>query len=227
MSQRASLIVLCSMIALGPAFAAEQPGGPAADMDAKQHRLLEEWHGKLTGTAWTLQLRPMNGPAEAVESDTLQFSDAQVTSSQLSKSGYNSSNYSLRLQGDSAATWETMQSKEGGEAAFWRGEVEGDVMRGVLSQRLPNGGSKDFSFVGSKTSGPTAAPVASQPAAAPAATAPSTPAVEAPTPAAAQPEAPAPAATNEPAVIAPREPVPPPQPATPPVATPKKKRGWW
>ena len=66
----------------------------------------------------------------------------------MEKSGYPASNYSLTLGGDGRAVWETMQTKEGEGVAFWRGEVEGATMRGVLSKHPTEGPAEDYSVSG-------------------------------------------------------------------------------
>ena len=72
----------------------------------------------------------------------------QIKSSFMEKSGYPASNYSLTLGGDGRAVWETMQTKEGEGVVFWRGEVDGATMRGVLSKHPTEGPSEDYSVSG-------------------------------------------------------------------------------
>ena len=99
---------------------------------------------KLNGTTWALELRPLEGGGKPVK-DTLTFTTTQVTSERLGKAGFASSNYSVNVKDDLSVSWETMQAKEG-EHAFWRGEIEGELMRGVLSQQPTQGPAANFSF---------------------------------------------------------------------------------
>ncbi len=86
-----------------------------------------------------------------MQKDTVVFNGRQVTSKELSKVGYTSGNYSLRVQEDGTAVWETMHMKAGEGMAFWRGEVKGEEMRGTLNRQFTEGESKDYAFSGSLT----------------------------------------------------------------------------
>jgi hypothetical protein len=159
---------------------------------------VRQWRERLEGSTWAVEMRPMAGDGKPSK-DTLTFKDRQLTSSQLSKEGYGSSNFSLRAEGE-AVIWETMQSKEGA-AAFWRGEVMGETVRGVLSKKVGEGPSADYSFGGTPVSGYTS-PVAAA----------ASEAVEAATP------------MVDAAVVHVDAPVAPAPEAQPPAK--KKKRGW-
>ena len=174
-----------------------------------QEKLLEEVRAKLDGTTWSLELRPFEGSEGGKKKnpqDAVTFHGTTVASERLSKRGYGPSNYSLKVNDDGTATWETMQTKEGTGVAFWRGEVQGETMRGVLSQQPTGGATENFSFSGKQTAQATpkedAAPVQPAPAS--------------PTPEAAPP--------SQPVVAAPSNSPPPPQPAQP---KEQGKRGWW
>ena len=136
------------------------PASPALS-DAgkeKKEQAKKEWMAKLNGTQWAVTVTPMGGdPGKTPKSkqDTLSFHGPQMTSEWLAKEGYGNSNFTLRLEDDGSAVWETMQSKEGGHLVFWRGNVQEGVMRGVVSKRTPEGVSTDFGFSGSQLPGTT------------------------------------------------------------------------
>ena len=117
---------------------------------AKKEQALKEWMAKLDGTRWSLTVTPMGEKPGKPQQDTVTFTGPQVRSEHLTKEGYSSSNFTLRLEDDGSAVWETMQGKEGGHLAFWRGNVQSGTMRGVLSKRMADGTSTDFSFSGTQ-----------------------------------------------------------------------------
>lgn len=112
----------------------------------------DEVRALLDGTSWALDLMPLSGGEKAKpQKDTVSFAKTKVVSEELSKAGYPESNYSLTIGDDGVAVWETMQTKEGEGVAFWRGELHGATMRGMLSRHPTEGPAKDFSFVGKKS----------------------------------------------------------------------------
>lgn len=116
----------------------------------------------LDNSEWAIGLKSMAGVKgkSKGEQDTLLFSDGKVSSVNLAKAGYNTTNYTLRiLEDNETLTWETMQTSEKDGVAFWRGDIGPDgVMRGVLSKRDLKNNTKDFNFVstGSKKVAPPA-----------------------------------------------------------------------
>ena len=150
---------------------------PTTTAKSPQEKRQEEMLAALNGSSWELELRPFEAGEKKpkILKDTVTFKGATVTSERLGKLGYGSSNFSLNVKEDGTATWETMQSKAGEGTAFWRGEVDKDKMRGVLSQQPTGAAAENFTFVGTRIGKPeqsTAQPIAApQPSAAdPAAT---------------------------------------------------------
>ena len=47
---------------------------------------------------------------------------------------------------DGVTTWETLQSNASGDTVSWRGDWQGDIMKGVLSYKPASGPARDFSF---------------------------------------------------------------------------------
>ncbi len=80
--------------------------------------------------------------------DTLKFQQGKLTSAMLTKDGYVSSNYTLTVGDDAIPVWETMQVHPEKGNAFWRGELHGDTMSGILSRHPLEGPAQDYSFLG-------------------------------------------------------------------------------
>lgn len=120
------------------------PAQPATPDDAVR--------AALNGTSWEVQVTPLGGAGKPSK-DTLSFADGQVSSASLTKAGYPSTNYSLTLREDGTASWETMQGLEGKGIVFWRGELGGPSMRGIMSKRPAEGPTEDYAFSGPEATG--------------------------------------------------------------------------
>ena len=178
----------------------------------------DEIRARLDGTAWTIELRPMEETGK-LQSDTLSFTTRSVTSTRLSKAGYGGSNYSLNIADDGSASWETMQTGEGKGNAFWKGELSEERVRGVLSEQGADGKAQNFTFNGTQTSGPKPAAAAAVPEeSAPSPTEPAPEASAAPAPSAPEP------VVSQPAAPEPSQPAAAAQPA-PKAEKPAKKKG--
>ena len=188
------------------------PVAPTAPVVQKPPRTREEMvRAQLDGTQWTLQLTPRNEKAKP-KHDTISFDVNKVASERLSKSGYGNSNYSLTIGGNKVAAWETMQSDEKDGVVFWRGEFDGSMVRGMVTERPAKGRSEDYTFSGTEMNGKAIAvsdvpPPAAQP-----------PAVRGPTP---PPQPPVAAVSPAPSVS-----VPAPAPASPTSTEEPRKKGW-
>lgn len=119
---------------------------------AKQQELLNKKKTELNGHEWDIKLSSTVDPKKVTGTDTLIFKDMKFESKAMTAKGYNSTNYTISLQdGGGPTVWETMQSDDKGNSVFWRGEWEGEAMRGVMSKQA--GGKSDdyyFSSVSSK-----------------------------------------------------------------------------
>lgn len=168
--------------------------GPMGLAAAAQQRSPEaEAWAHLQAGPWTIEVTPL-GAGSKPATDTLTFEQRKVTSKRLNAEGYPSSNISLNIGDDGVPVWETMQTKEGGGVAFWRGELHGTTMRGIISKHPIEGPSVDFSFKGTGPAAP-ALPVAETVETPAAVETPPTAAVETSPPAVVEtPVAPAPAA---------------------------------
>ena len=226
---RVVLAMLCAFILTPvPAGAKVDPKAAAeAELKAKREK---EAAALLNGTVWNVEMVPLSGEkGKKPLADTLTFEGGKINSKSLSKEGYATSNYTLTVEVGDLVIWETMQSKEGTGVVFWRGERQGDTMRGILSKQPTDGKNVDYSFSGKVLSpaappaSPAVVPEAPPVAPSPAVTDPASQhSMTASAPAAEQPVA-LPAA---PARAAPETKAAAPAPAQPPAA-PKKKKGWW
>lgn len=202
--------------AMAPAKAQQPVAAPAASKPLSPEQQIQ---AQLNGTAWSLDLA---GPGQGKKApkDTVTFQDGKVSSSRMDKAGYGQSNYTLTIGDDGMAVWETMQSQDGTGVVFWRGELHGNAMRGIVSEHPTQGDNTDWSFNGTENSGRTIQVPERQAVAAP--TIPSLPPVA---------ETPAVQDESAPVVMTPVAPAPPVvvphAPAAAPAAPTKKKKGWF
>ena len=119
---------------------------------------------ELNGSQWSLEFTSMSGekPKKPL-TDTLEFSGGKVKATKLASQGFPTTNYTLMIGDDGVPVWETMQSSEKGDVAFWRGELHGETMSGILSQHPADGGTEDFSFKGERTGEAAAQPAPAEP----------------------------------------------------------------
>lgn len=139
--RKISLIMLVLMMAgfSGvPAQAAEDP--------AKTAELLAAKKAELNGHEWEVKLSSAAAPKEVTGTDVLIFKDQKFESKEMSAKGYNTTNYTISLQDGGPTVWETMQSDDKGHSIFWRGEWEGESMRGVMSKQSGDGKNEDYYF---------------------------------------------------------------------------------
>jgi len=96
----------------------------------------------LNSTEWNIKLTSMSG--DDSYDDTLHFTAGKFTSRFLNQKGFSATNFTVVQEGKKII-WETFQSS-GDDSASWRGEVEADKMRGILSLRTRDE-AQDFSFI--------------------------------------------------------------------------------
>ena len=99
------------------------------------------------GTA--LEMKPLSDQkGKRPRQDTLTFEGRQVTSTNLFREGYPTSSYSVTVQTESGMViWETMQTGPNGEVVCWRGEYDGQRMRGVVTRQKDGKELESFSFI--------------------------------------------------------------------------------
>ena len=102
----------------------------------------------IEGYSWTIELRQTSGPKNLqIKRDKVSIDGRKIRSSMLVSEGFNRSNYSRReKRKGEIVIWETMQIGPDGAMANWRGEWDGNIMRGVLRKKGPDGVIRDFSF---------------------------------------------------------------------------------
>ncbi|MCK5451313.1 MAG: transposase [Candidatus Omnitrophica bacterium] len=117
------------------------------DLNAKHEKEIAA-KKEIEGYSWKIELRQTSGSKETRDLiDTVSIRDHKVASVNLSRKGFNKSGYSRReKRGGKLIIWETMQLGPNGAMANWRGEWDGENLRGVLRKKDPDGTVRDFSF---------------------------------------------------------------------------------
>ncbi|MBN1871163.1 MAG: hypothetical protein JW800_01170 [Candidatus Omnitrophica bacterium] len=116
------------------------------DLDKeKKKAMIAKAKEELDNTVWDITLTEM-GTTKKTE-DKVRFVDGKVESDMLTGSGFQPTNYTVSIKEETIVVWETMQSSEKSGLAFWRAEIEGKRMRGVLSHHKSETNVKDYSFV--------------------------------------------------------------------------------
>ncbi len=137
---------------------------PATDQDAESYRwkigltekaLEDITHERavtiksqraLDGYGWNIKLKQTGGSKRPyAANDVIYFKDKRVYSKNLEGSGFPGSGYSKRAKGN-ITIWETMQINSEGSMANWRGEWNGEFMKGVLKLRDADGSERNFNF---------------------------------------------------------------------------------
>jgi len=137
------VLVLClGWISLGFAQTDEAKKALLKGLELKARQTLKSQE-------WTIYLVPLEVSKKekpTMETDILTFTDMKVKSQNLSAKGYGESNYSLHMQEDGTAVWETMQVNENEDLVFLRGDLKGNQMTGVISMQPKKGARRDYSF---------------------------------------------------------------------------------
>ena len=161
---------------LAPAVSAAPAASPDGGAAAGEREVIR----RLSGTRWTLELRPMFGQAsEGPVTDTLNFDGDQMTSEKFSAGGFASSAITVTVGADGVPVWEATQLNPSEGIALWHGELHEHTINGTVSKCPLTGATEDFIFVGQEAPAviaPSALPEPSAPPAAP------TPAEPAPAP---------------------------------------------
>lgn len=103
----------------------------------------------LNNTKWGVKIIPMAGIG-ITRKDTLVFKDKKFLSDNFKLEGFTPTNYTLSVKDNGITVFETMQTKDK-KTVFWRGELRGEVLRGIISARVIEGKTDDYSFIGPKT----------------------------------------------------------------------------
>jgi len=117
-----------------------------AKLDAKK-QLVEKKRKELDDTEWQIELTPLSGKGKK-EGETVVFKGNQVSLTGYGKKGFLPTNFTLTVQEDGSAVWETMQTSEKSGIAFWRGEMaDAQTMRGIFSYHPDEKTTVDYSFI--------------------------------------------------------------------------------
>ena len=145
-------VVCFSFVCVQSALPAEKKKGKAAAAvkpslsDAERAALAQSALAQLNAQAWTIKLVQQGAKKPKSEADVLTFSGQGVVSQFLSAKGFGGSQFSLSIQDDGSAVWETVQRTENEDTALWRGELRGNVLTGTLSIRYKSGMGEVYSF---------------------------------------------------------------------------------
>ena len=132
------LTLLLGMVIFQPIFSLAEPSRDYEKLAAANKEALEN-------SEWNIVLMPL-GKKGREEGDVIIFSNGRVASRNLQNSGFAPSGFTVRMKGGKII-WETMQKDGKGGVAFWRGDIENDLMRGALSMQDAKGKVTKFSFV--------------------------------------------------------------------------------
>jgi hypothetical protein len=107
---------------------------------------------ELDATVWEVEALPVGGDKASTIFDKIRFENGRITSEYFSSRGFKTSNYSVTHQQNGLVIWETIQTASNGDTLSWRGDWQGEAMKGVASFAPANGKAQDFSFFSSKWS---------------------------------------------------------------------------
>ena len=112
--------------------------------DSRQ--LIDQKKKELNGSEWQLDMTSSDAQGKA-EKEVFTFQNGQVTCKMLTARGFKPTNYTISVpEGSDMAVWETMQTNDKSNVVFIRGEWKEDSMRGVISEQLEGGKTRDYSF---------------------------------------------------------------------------------
>lgn len=102
---------------------------------------------ELNGTKWEVEMvaLPAGSQAETIK-DTLHFVNGKFYSERMLAQRYKPTNITISGTPGNMQTWETIQTNPDGSQVAWRGDWQGDAMKGVLSVTAPGEKPRDFSF---------------------------------------------------------------------------------
>lgn len=129
----------------GLVIAADKTASPASMSDATRNQLAAQAKNKLESRQWEVYVTS-SGKKAAAETDVFTFAEGKVTSQNLSAQGYKKSNLNVGIQDDGTTVWETMQVNANNDLVFLRGELYGNIMKGVISMQPVKGAKTVFNF---------------------------------------------------------------------------------
>jgi len=119
--------------------------------DIITNQALEKAKETLISQEWLVYVMPAAGKrSRGMEEDTMIFKDGKISSKNLLAKGYPESNFTLKMQDEYTAVFETMQVNEKEGIAFIRGELNGSVLKGVISMQPKKGEKEAMNFSSEK-----------------------------------------------------------------------------
>ncbi len=109
----------------------------------------------LNGTKWRVEITP-KGAEIPWYVDQVRFEDGNFTSAIFARKGFSTSPYTLTEKGGGPLIWEATQTSETEGTLSWRGELEGDSMKGTVIGEQPDGKVVNHTFTGRKVTEPPA-----------------------------------------------------------------------
>lgn len=102
---------------------------------------------ELEGTEWEIDLLPMSSDkSTGIIKDRIRFENGRFSSRFFAAQGYGTTKFTLTAGAAGGGTWETIQTHSNGDSVSWRGDWQGDAMKGITIVRPQGESSRDFSF---------------------------------------------------------------------------------
>lgn len=118
--------------------------------DIVKTQMIENSKATLESKEWAIFLSPTVSQSgrrvKGGEGEVLTFKDGKVSAKGLVLRGYPESNFTLSVQSDGIAVWETMQVNENEGIIFLRGELKDTGMKGVISNQPMKGEKSTANF---------------------------------------------------------------------------------
>ncbi len=95
---------------------------------------------------WLVSLSAVEDNKSMGSMDILVFSKGKFNSKSLSYKGFSASNLTITVTDNGTIDWETVQTAKNGDMAAWKGQLQAEVMRGILSLYTIEGRIQDFYF---------------------------------------------------------------------------------
>lgn len=111
-------------------------------------KLIQEKKTEINGSRWEVVVDSSSDPKKKGEKDAFVFQNDQITSSNLSKRGFGTTNYTVSVPSEESDSgiWETMKTGKDG-VIFIRGEWTKDKMQGSVTEQLDGGKKiKEYTF---------------------------------------------------------------------------------
>ena len=104
---------------------------------------------QLNDTRIEVAVRSLAGSSDhAAQQDVLEFREGKLHSRALGDQGFAPSKYTMSRREDGIVVWETAQADKTGTIVYWRGEWDGQAMRGIVTRHAPGKAQASYTFVG-------------------------------------------------------------------------------